>query len=348
MSIINLATVRDIARVAKTPLDPRRFRGNLYVDGLPAWAEFGLLGTGLRIGEVDLHVLRPIERCRATAVDLTTGGTEVNVPGILAAHFGHLHCGIYAQARTPGRLKVGDHVHLGPRRSLPYVSQGLTQGLTRAEIVSAPRPARVTSVSRPTATTTSVEFEDPGPALSTARPGQYLRVHRTDLDAPGWRNYTISRAGDGPSRITAEYREGGVVSPWLSGLHEGEHILVSGPFGDAVVDTDSDRPLLVLTAGIGITPALATAHALVTARSARPVDFGVTAKWPPESGTLLELAESQGLTLPARCRAGVCGTCAAPVQGPTAYLVDPLVESRDGHVLLCTSVPAADIMIDES
>lgn len=35
ISIINLATVRDIARVAKTPLDPRRFRANLYVDGLP-------------------------------------------------------------------------------------------------------------------------------------------------------------------------------------------------------------------------------------------------------------------------------------------------------------------------
>ncbi|MEU0941205.1 2Fe-2S iron-sulfur cluster-binding protein [Streptomyces canus] len=35
-------------------------------------------------------------------------------------------------------------------------------------------------------------------------------------------------------------------------------------------------------------------------------------------GTLLELADAQGGTLPARCRARVCGTCAATVHGPTA------------------------------
>jgi ferredoxin-NADP reductase/uncharacterized protein YcbX len=465
ISIINLATVRDIERIAKTSLDPRRFRANLYVDGLPPWAEFGLLGMRLRIGDVDLDVLRPIERCRATAVDPDTGGTEVNVPGILAGHFGHLHCGVYAQVRTPGRLRVGDHVHAGSRRSLAYASRGLRQ----SEIASAPRMATVRAVSRAAASATSIEIEDPSPALATARPGQYLRVHRTGLDTPGWRNYTISRGGDGPARITVEYCEGGVVSPWLSGLREDEHVLVTGPFGDAVIDADEDRPLLILTAGIGITPALAMAHALVAARSERPVDFvhvvrdvdrlphwgeleeaaaqmsrtrlhlcvtqprlgdaaatyrhgrpdrslitsiladpvstqvhlcgptpfvrdmtavvqaagvpassirydafysprtvdvtprpaphagpfqvtyrssGATAKWRPESGSLLELAESQGLTLPASCRAGVCGTCAATVHGRTAYLVDPLVEPRDGQVLLCSSVPTADLVIE--
>lgn len=75
---------------------------------------------------------------------------------------------------------------------------------------------------------------------------------------------------------------------------------------------------------------------------------GVTAKWSPESGALLELAEAQGLTLPASCRAGVCGTCAATVHGRTAYLVDPLVEPRDGQVLLCCSVPASDLVVDEN
>ncbi|MBK3573896.1 MOSC domain-containing protein [Streptomyces sp. MBT65] len=467
ISIINLATVRDIARVAKTPLDPRRFRANLYVDGLPPWAEFGLLGAGLRIGEVDLDVLRPIERCRATAVDPATGGTEVNVPGILAGHFGHRYCGVYAQVATPGLLQVGEHVHVGVRRPLTYAGQKMS----RTEIASAPRMARVTSVSRAAATATSIEFEDPSPAFATARPGQYLRVHRLGVDAPGWRNYTISRAGDGPARITAEYRDGGVVSPWLSRLQQGEHVLVTGPFGDAVIDADEDRPLLVLTAGIGITPALAMAHALVAGSSDRPVDFvhvvrdyeslphrdelqsaiaqlsrarlhlhvtrpqpengavehrrgrpdgafitsilaeavstevhlcgpasfvremreivqaagvpatsirydafysprpvdvtprpaphagpfqvtyrpsGAMAEWSPASGTLLDLAESQGLTLRADCRAGVCGTCASTVHGRTAYLVDPLVEPRDGTVLLCSSVPTTDLVIDES
>lgn len=60
---------------------------------------------------------------------------------------------------------------------------------------------------------------------------------------------------------------------WLAALHEDEQVLVTGPFGDAVVDAEENRPLLVLTAGIGITPALAMAHALAAVRSERPVDF---------------------------------------------------------------------------
>lgn len=181
------------------------------LESLRPWAEFGLLGGRLRIGEVDLEVLRPIERCRATSVDPVTGTTEANVPGILAGHFGHLYCGVYAEVRTPGSLEVGERVHIGPRRSLTYESQQLSQ----AEMASAPRMARVTSVLRPAAAATSVEFEDPSPALTAARPGQYLRVHRTDLDVPGWRNYTISRAGEGPVRITAQYREGACHGGWL-------------------------------------------------------------------------------------------------------------------------------------
>ncbi|MGY5061069.1 hypothetical protein ACWDFR_44725 [Streptomyces sp. 900105755] len=88
------------------------------------------------------------------------------------------------------------------------------------------------------------------------------------MDAPGWRNYTISRAGDRPAGVTAEYREGGFVPLWPAALRENEQVLVTNPFGDAVVDTEEDRPLLVLTAGIGITPALAMDHTLAGARSA--------------------------------------------------------------------------------
>ncbi|MER6272512.1 hypothetical protein ACFY0B_39585 [Streptomyces sp. NPDC001797] len=93
------------------------------------------------------------------------------------------------------------------------------------------------------------------------------------MEAPGWRNYTISRAGDRPAGITAEYRERGVVSLWPAALRETEQVLVTGPFGDAVIATEEDRALLVRTAGIGITSALAMDHTLAGARSKRPVDF---------------------------------------------------------------------------
>ena len=39
VSIINLASVRDLEAKLGRPVDPLRFPGNVYVDGWPAWAE---------------------------------------------------------------------------------------------------------------------------------------------------------------------------------------------------------------------------------------------------------------------------------------------------------------------
>src|SRR5262245_51134840 len=44
ISIINLATVAEVENAAGAPVNPLRFRGNLYVTGWPAWHEFNLLG----------------------------------------------------------------------------------------------------------------------------------------------------------------------------------------------------------------------------------------------------------------------------------------------------------------
>src|SRR5438270_1161551 len=42
VSIINLASVAAIERLVDAPVHPLRFRGNLYVEGWPAWHELGL------------------------------------------------------------------------------------------------------------------------------------------------------------------------------------------------------------------------------------------------------------------------------------------------------------------
>ena len=44
VSIINLASVAALEDIAGRPLDPLRFRGNLYVSGWQAWREFELVG----------------------------------------------------------------------------------------------------------------------------------------------------------------------------------------------------------------------------------------------------------------------------------------------------------------
>src|SRR5581483_1481673 len=50
VSIINLASVAAIETAAGAALNPLRFRGNVYVEGWPAWREFELLDRDLRLG----------------------------------------------------------------------------------------------------------------------------------------------------------------------------------------------------------------------------------------------------------------------------------------------------------
>ena len=70
VSIINLASVAAVENAVGAPVDPLRFRGNLYVDGWPAWHEFDLLGQEIAIGRrARLKVVKRIVRCAATNVD---------------------------------------------------------------------------------------------------------------------------------------------------------------------------------------------------------------------------------------------------------------------------------------
>ena len=72
VSLINTATVAAMSREFGQELDPLRFRGNVYVDGLPAWAEFDFLGAGLTIGDIRFEVVKRIQRCAATDVNPRT------------------------------------------------------------------------------------------------------------------------------------------------------------------------------------------------------------------------------------------------------------------------------------
>lgn len=112
VSLINLATVRDVERIVGAPIDPLRFRANLYVEGAEAWAEFGWVGGEIAIGEARLRVTARIDRCAATNVDPATGARDMNIPKALKRGFGHIDCGVYAAVVTGGGLAVGDALAL--------------------------------------------------------------------------------------------------------------------------------------------------------------------------------------------------------------------------------------------
>ncbi len=108
VSLINRASVEDLARRIGRPVDPLRFRGNVLLEGLAPWAEFDLVGQTIALGGARLVVTKRIERCAATNVDPATGVRDMQIPHALDALYGHHDCGVYARVAASGRVAVGD------------------------------------------------------------------------------------------------------------------------------------------------------------------------------------------------------------------------------------------------
>jgi uncharacterized protein len=109
VSIINLASVAALENVVGSPIDPLRFRGNVYVTGWPAWHELGLVGQEIAIGaSARLKIVKRIVRCAATNVDPVTGIRDLAIPDALQRAYGHADCGIYAEVVGAGEIGVAD------------------------------------------------------------------------------------------------------------------------------------------------------------------------------------------------------------------------------------------------
>jgi uncharacterized protein YcbX len=108
VSIINLASVASVENTVGAPVDPLRFRANLYVEGWPAWHEFDLLDQTLSIGDARLKVVKRIVRCAATNVEPRTGIRDLDIPPTLMRAFGHMDCGVYAEVIEGGEIAKSD------------------------------------------------------------------------------------------------------------------------------------------------------------------------------------------------------------------------------------------------
>ncbi|WP_085723570.1 pyridoxamine 5'-phosphate oxidase family protein [Pseudomonas sp. R37(2017)] len=102
-------------------------------------------------------------------------------------------------------------------------------------------------------------------------------------------------------------------------------------FGPSTLRRRADPDAVVIEQA----PAATTSVPVVFQRSAKE------ARWQPEGGSLLELAESRGLRPEFSCRGGSCGTCKTRlISGQVHYPLPPAEVPDDGQVLICCAIPA--------
>lgn len=114
LSINSLASNAALAAHMGRDLSLHRWRGNLWLDGLEPWEEFGWIGRRLRLGEAVLQVQERIGRCKATAANPDTGRVDSDTLGALRALVGEQDFGVFATVIHGGRIAPGDRVEVLP------------------------------------------------------------------------------------------------------------------------------------------------------------------------------------------------------------------------------------------
>jgi len=69
--------------------------------------------------------------------------------------------------------------------------------------------------------------------------------------------------------------------------------------------------------------------------------------WSPTTGTLLDLAETHGISVNTGCRAGGCGSCQTTIlTGEVAYRQPPEFDPEPGSCLLCVCTPKTSVTLE--
>jgi ferredoxin-NADP reductase/MOSC domain-containing protein YiiM/ferredoxin len=137
------------------------------------------------------------------------------------------------------------------------------------------RPLRVTAKTTETPAVISVWLaSEDGAALPAARAGQFVavRLHPDPGDAAIIRSYSLSaRPGAGEYRISVKREPGGAAGNYVHDhLDAGDTVEVAAPRGTFTLRA-GDSPVILISAGIGVTPVLAMLYALAADQPGREV-----------------------------------------------------------------------------
>jgi ferredoxin-NADP reductase/MOSC domain-containing protein YiiM len=175
-------------------------------------------------------------------------------------------------ALSPGWKGSLEELLKADERGVHSGNAGLTSSMPSPPLWNGFRMLRVKAVHRETSDVTSIVLESvDGSPLPAAMAGQYLalRLYPEKDSRPVVRSYSISSASDsGTYRISVK-RETGQGSRYIADAAQtGDIFETSAPRGDFVLRSGT-HPVVLLSAGIGVTPVLSMLHALASV-SAEP------------------------------------------------------------------------------
>jgi uncharacterized protein len=118
VSTASLDALGAAAGVAQ-PVDGRRFRMTIGVDGIRPHAEDGWIGSRVSVGEAVVVVRGNVGRCAVTTLDPDRGFRDLDTLGAIAAYRGDLPTseplpfGVWCEVVEPGPVALGDPIEPG-------------------------------------------------------------------------------------------------------------------------------------------------------------------------------------------------------------------------------------------
>jgi uncharacterized protein YcbX len=116
MSMLSLGSVEELSSRADLPepLDPRRFRNTLLIEGTTAHEEDSWVGREVRVGSAVLRVADRDQRCSLITKNPDSGERDMDTLRVLASYRrqddGEVCLGVYADVVEAGDVAVGDPV----------------------------------------------------------------------------------------------------------------------------------------------------------------------------------------------------------------------------------------------
>ena len=200
-------------------------------------------------------------------------------------------CWLTLMAFQASTTTLAEHFHIGKRQRdnesarqstvVERASQLYSETFRHQPIASSWRTLLVADVVQESADCRSLLLIDPsGDKLGSFFPGQHLLIEHASIDYPPLRRcYSLSlEPGTGYYRITVKQNAEGTLETSLSKrltqlVRKGDLLRAKGPQGRFVVSEAGDAPIVLLAAGIGVTPMFSMAAALLKEQDPRKIHF---------------------------------------------------------------------------